>query len=319
MVKGVIMEIPVFLFLGFLESGKTKFIQETMEDPRFDNGEKTLILSMEEGIEEYDESKFKVKNFAIEKIEEQEDLTEENLVRIAKETKAQRIIVEYNGMWLLDDFFNVLPPNWEIAQIMTFADSNTILNYNANMRQQTFDKITMTELVVFNRFKRGMDKMPYHKLVRSISRRPQIVYEYEDGTAEQDDIEDPLPFDVNADVIVIEDKDYALWYRDVCEEPSKYEGKTVKFKGIVAVDKKLPKDTIVVGRHIMTCCEADISYSGLLCKYKNDLKLKSRDWVVITAKINVEYTEVYEEPGPVLTVEKIVVSVPPEEQVATFW
>lgn len=52
-------EIPVYLFTGFLEAGKTKFIQETFEDPRFNNGENTLLLVCEEGIEEYDPSRFK--------------------------------------------------------------------------------------------------------------------------------------------------------------------------------------------------------------------------------------------------------------------
>lgn len=46
-------EIPVYLFVGFLESGKTKFIQETFEDPNFDSGDKTLLLICEEGEEEY--------------------------------------------------------------------------------------------------------------------------------------------------------------------------------------------------------------------------------------------------------------------------
>ena len=45
-------DIPVYLFLGFLESGKTKFIQETFEDERFDSGERTLLLVMEEGEED---------------------------------------------------------------------------------------------------------------------------------------------------------------------------------------------------------------------------------------------------------------------------
>ena len=41
--------MPVYLFTGFLESGKTKFIQETLEDKRFCNKEKTLLLVCEEG------------------------------------------------------------------------------------------------------------------------------------------------------------------------------------------------------------------------------------------------------------------------------
>ena len=47
-------QIPVYLFVGQLESGKTKFIQETMEDPNFDSGDKTLLLVCEEGELEYD-------------------------------------------------------------------------------------------------------------------------------------------------------------------------------------------------------------------------------------------------------------------------
>ena len=42
-------EIPVYLFTGFLDAGKTTFIQETLEDPQFNDGQKTLILLCEEG------------------------------------------------------------------------------------------------------------------------------------------------------------------------------------------------------------------------------------------------------------------------------
>ena len=31
-------DIPMYVFTGFLESGKTKFIQETLEDERFNTG-----------------------------------------------------------------------------------------------------------------------------------------------------------------------------------------------------------------------------------------------------------------------------------------
>ena len=39
-----IKDVPVFLFTGFLESGKTKFIQETLEEKRFKSGESKLII-----------------------------------------------------------------------------------------------------------------------------------------------------------------------------------------------------------------------------------------------------------------------------------
>jgi G3E family GTPase len=133
------MDISVYLFFGFLESGKTKFIQETLEDPRMENGEKTMLLVCEEGEEEYDPSKFKVKNVAIETIEKKEDLNTYNLEYLTRKHRAQRIVIEYNGTWLKDVLFEAMPESWVINQIMTFFDANTFLNYNANMRQLVYD------------------------------------------------------------------------------------------------------------------------------------------------------------------------------------
>ena len=69
------MEIPVYVFTGFLEAGKTKFIQETLEDARFNDGERTLLLLCEEGIEGFDHSRFTGKNVFIESVENESDLT----------------------------------------------------------------------------------------------------------------------------------------------------------------------------------------------------------------------------------------------------
>ena len=59
-------DIPVYLFTGFLESGKTKFIHETLMDERFIAGENTLILLCEAGIEEYDIYYYPYKNVFVE-------------------------------------------------------------------------------------------------------------------------------------------------------------------------------------------------------------------------------------------------------------
>ena len=313
-------ETPVYLFLGFLESGKTKFIQETFEDPRFSSGEKTLLLVCEEGIEEYETIKFAgAEDVELIVIEEPEQLTEEYLTQLQLKYAAERVVVEYNGMWALEDFFNAMPEGWMINQIMTFFDSKTFLNYNANMRQLVFDKIQNTQLVVFNRFDDSMDKMAFHKIVRGITRRCDIVYEHADGKADFDDIEDPLPFDINAPVIELEDKDYAFFYRDLTENLEAYIGKTVKFKGIVATDKRLDAQNIVVGRHVMTCCADDIQYCGLACVLPYQMDLKTRDWISVTGKIDFKKHRIYKGKGPVLIAEKVIVCDPPEEQLATFY
>ena len=311
-------EIPVYLFLGFLESGKTKFIQETLEDARFDSGEHTLLLVFEEGEEEYDYHRFANPSYAVEHLELR-DMTEASLASLVRKYSAERIVVEYNGMWELQSFFDAMPEGWAIAQVMTFFDATTFLSYNKNMRQLVFDKVQYADMVVFNRFRGEDSKEAFHKIIRGMTRRPDIVYEYLGGKAEYDEIVDPLPYDIDAPIIEIADRDYAFFYRDLVEEPDKYRGKTVHFKGMVAVDKSMPQGTLVVGRHVMTCCEADIAYSGLVCLHKSELAFKTRDWVMLTARIDLCYHKIYGQKGPVLSASEIAFCAPPEQELATFY
>ena len=313
------MEIPVYLFTGFLESGKTTFIQGFLEDERFGSDENTLLLVCEEGTVEYDKEKFKVENVFIEYIDDESQITKEYLLKLQKKSNAGRVVVEYNGMWSIADFANEMPDEWIIYQEMTFAEAKTFIAYNKNMRQQTVDKLQGTNMLILNRADDSIDREEVHKIVRGVSRSADIAYELLDGTVLYDEIEDPLPFDIDADVIEISDKDYAIWYRDLSEDMEKYEGKTVKFKGIVAYDNSFPKNTIVIGRHVMVCCEADITYRGLVCKGTVVSGLKKRDWIVVTAKIKKEYNEMYEEQGPVLYASEIKMTTEPSEVVATFY
>ncbi len=312
-------EIPVYLFLGFLESGKTKFIQDTLCDERFNNGEKTLLVVCEEGIEEYEPTLFSGSNVMIKAIEDAEELTAKALSKMTKESASERVIIEYNGMWPIEKLFNNLPKGFRIVQCMMFADATTFINYNQNMRNQTVDKLKVSELVVFNRMNKDIDKMELHKIVRGISRRSDIAYEYPDGNVEYDDIEDPLPFDIEAPVIKIEDNDYALWYRDLLEETDKYNGKTVKFRGICAYDSRMPDNTFVAGRHIMTCCIDDVEYSPIVCICKNKHSIKSRDWVMVTGTIKIEYCKFYQGKGPVIHIEETAMTSAPAQELATFY
>ena len=312
-------EIPVYLFLGFLESGKTKFIQDTLCDERFNSGEKTLLITCEEGIEEYDPTLFSGNNVTIREIENESELTSKVLSKMQKEASAERVIIEYNGMWSLDSLLNNFPKGFTLVQCMMFADATTFINYNANMRNQTVDKLRVSELVVFNRMSKDIDKMELHKIVRGVSRRCDIAYEYPDGSVEYDDIEDPLPFDIDAAVIKIEDTDYALWYRDLIEETDKYNGKKVKFRAIAAYDSRMPDNTFVAGRHVMTCCIDDVEYSPIVCICKNKHSIKSRDWIMVTGTIKVEYCKFYQGKGPVIHIEETAMTSPPKQELATFY
>lgn len=313
------MEIPVYLFTGFLEAGKTQFIQETLENEEFNTGENTLVIVCEEGIEELEKEKFKVDNVSVVYIDEPEEINKKNLDKLSKKYKAQRVIIEYNGMWQLDDLYNSFPEDWSVYQEIFTADSQTFINYSQNMRSLVVDKLKSCELVMFNRVTPVTPQEELHRIVRGTSQRTDIAYEFTDGHVEEDNIEDPLPFDINADVIEIADKDYAFWYRDLSEDTAKYIGRVLRFKGIVGRDKQLGDKAFIFGRHVMTCCEADIAFRGLICKTKEPAEVKNKEWVIITAKLVIAEHKVYGGEGPILIVQSIEKAEKPEQEVASFF
>lgn len=312
-------EVPLYLFTGFLEAGKTSFIVETMKDENFnDRKRKYLIITCEEGeVEYYPEELGDNVSFA--SFDEEQKITPDRLSAMQKRAGADIVVVEYNGMWKLDSLYNNLPDNFMVYQEVFLCDSTTALMYNANMRTQMVDKLTSCEMVVFNRTTEATDKMALHKIVRGISRKANICYEDVNGEIEFDQFEDPLPYDLNADVIDIDDRDFAIFYRDMTEDFGKYNGKTVCFKGIVAVDSALPQGHFAIGRHIMTCCADDIAYRGVVAKGMAGMKLQTRDWVIVTGKLTEEFSKLYGGRGPVLTVTKLCRAEKPEEEVATFY
>ena len=313
------MEIPVYLFTGFLEAGKTSFIAETMKDPNFNDGKrKYLIVMCEDGEIEYDPEDYG-DNVSFVTFDDEQRLTTDRLSAAVKRAGADVMVVEYNGMWSLDSFYNALPDGFMVYQEICVIDSTTALAYNANMRQLMVDKLTGCEMVVFNRVSADTDKAELHKLVRGVSRRANICYEDTAGEIEFDQMEDPLPYDMDADVIEIRDEDFAIFYRDMTEDFPKYDGKRVRFKGICALDASLPKGNFAIGRHIMTCCEADIAYRGVVARGMCALKIETRDWVIVEGKLTEDYSPLYRARGPILTVEKIERAERPVQEVATFY
>ena len=312
-------QIPVYLFTGFLEAGKTKFIQETLEDPRFNQGERTLLLLCEDGEEEYAPDSFSGKNVFIEPIESEEDIQPAPLEAMLKKHRAERVLVEYNGMWMLDSLYQRMPEAWVVAQEFLFCDTNTFVSYNANMRQLVYDKLRSCELVVFNRCKADADRLELHKIVRAANRRCDIAYEAPDGSVEYDEIEDPLPFDLDAPVVDIKDEDYALFYSDLSADIEKYAGMTLGYKGMVAKSPRLTGDGFVFGRQLMTCCANDIQFTGLICRWPQAASLSKGQWATVTAKVDLKWHKGYGKKGPVLTVTDLQPAAPPAQPVATFY
>ena len=311
------MEIPVYVFTGFLESGKTKMVHETMADKRFQDKEKTLIILCEEGIEEYDPSEYSGEVF-LEVIDDPADMTPDKLEALRAKHKAERVMVELNGMWMANTFYDALPDGWFPYQEVMCVDSTTFKAYNANMRSLMFDKLQGASVVFFNRCTEETDIMALHSAVRAVSRRVGIVYEYTDGRIQQDEIEDPLPFDIDAPVVEISERDYAIWYRDMAEDLKKYEGKTIKVKGMTVRDEMLKKNEFAFGRMVMTCCADDTTFHGVVTVADKDISCANGEWFTLTAVFKKEKHKMYKGVGPVFHLVSMEKATPPEEPVATF-
>ena len=143
------MDIPVYLVAGFLDSGKTNFINGVLEDG-FARQDRTLLLRCEEGEEEYNSRA--LANVTVVDVEDEAELTCSRMKELEKQYRPKQVLIEYNGMWQMERLYReVLPANWVLYQIMTFVEASTFELYVKNMGQLMMEKITNADLLVFNR------------------------------------------------------------------------------------------------------------------------------------------------------------------------
>ena len=313
-------EIPVYFFTGFMDSGKTTLIQETLFENGFaEDDDRILIIACEDGDIEYDTEKLKTINASVAMVESEADFNTEHLQEIADEYRPDAVFIEYNGTWGVGDVYEMeLPRNWVIVQSLATVDATTFEMYMANMRPMMMEQFFRAEVVIINRCDDDTPKSKFRGNIKAVNRPAQIVYERADGTI--DDREEELPFDINADVIEISDADYALWFMDCMENLKKYDGKTVHFLGLVynPKDGKLKRGVIVPGRFAMTCCIEDITFLGMMCKTGMENTPEHRSWIDLTARIKVEFAKEYKGRGPILYPIELKPAEKPEDELVYF-
>lgn len=306
------------MITGFLESGKTTFLQEVLASPDFADGVKTLLLLCEEGEVEYDEEEYSRNNIEIVTVENEEDLTKEFLEQCHKIYHPRRVFVEFNGMWDLKEFCgSKLPKRWEIVQMITLADGSTLDMYLTNMKSILGNMFALTEMVIINRCTLDMNLQKFRRNIKAINQQALLSFEDENGNPLELGKEQP-PYDLNAEIIEIDDVDYGLWYLDVADTPERYNGKTVRFKGKVMKQDYFPENCFIAGRNAMTCCEDDIRYIGYICKSRHTDKLRQKQWLEVTAEVRYEYVPEYRGTGPVLHVKHLKSTEEPEVELVYF-
>ncbi|MBQ9200302.1 MAG: GTPase [Lachnospiraceae bacterium] len=313
-----IEEIPIYMFLGFLESGKTTFAKETLIDRDFTEGEPTLLLVCEEGIEEYDEEDLRKRNIFVEYIEDK-DINTEHLLDLQDKYKPTRVMIEYNGTWKMDKLFSVrVPKGWTIVQVITFVNAQTFDVYIANMKAMMMEQLSTADMIIFNRCDENTRKAEYRRSLRAVNRRAQVIFENMDGLAEVGDDEVFLPYDINQPVIELEEEDFGLFYIDACDNPDKYVGKKIHFKAMVHKPKEYKENEFVPGRFAMTCCAEDIAFVGFKAYYNGAKNLKDRQWVMVTGEIGKEFYPEFEGDGPVIKVSEVAMTSPAAEELVYF-
>ncbi len=308
-------ELPVYVFSGFLESGKTSFIKETLKEGQFQDGYKTAYIVCEEGLEEIPEKMLKENKFELFTIESEEEVEYGTFLDIDKRFEPDRVIIEYNGTWNPDFLMEALPEHWLLAECITTIDASQYDAYLGNMKQMMTRQFTYADLVVFNRCTLSQDLPYFKRTVKALNRRAQVIFEMTDGTI-NNNIPEELPYDINASVIEIGDDDYGIWYVDTFDNLDKYVGKTVHFKAMVHKPPKGRKDFFIPGRFAMTCCAEDIQFFGFPCAWKDISSLTEKQYVYVTAEVQkVKVQRGDQEEAPILYAKSVEKAEPAAEEV----
>ena len=280
------MPSPVYLFTGFLDSGKTTLIKDTLDDANFMQGiDRTLIICFEQGEIEYEDEWREKHNAFVEYFDNIEDLTAERITELDTIYHPSQIFIEYNGSEPISvNLLGGLPDFWPLVEILTTVDGTTFESYINNMRGMMFEQLRYSDVVIVNRCTPDTNARMVRGNIKAINRRAQIFYEGDHG-AKVELKSGVLPFDINADVIDIKDDDYGLWYMDCMEDPSKYDGKHIILRGMAA--EKIPdhEKSFILGRRAMVCCSADTSLCGITVTGVKAEQLNIGDWVEVEGRL----------------------------------
>ncbi len=308
--------IPVYLILGFLDSGKSTLLQDTLEMDYFMDGQRTVLIRCEDGEIEYDEGKLKSQNTRVVSVDSVEELTPAFLDGVERRFQPQRVLMEYNGMWPMDILREMdMPKGWGLYQVIMTMDGSSLGAYLKNMPSQIMDMVSEADMIVVNRCEESMPLVDWKRSFRATNRNVEVVFE---GEEDEIEVEEIIPYDLDGDVVTIEDEDYGIFYLDILDHHEKYVGKTVNFKGLVLVGENMPQKTFVPGRNVMTCCEDDVQFFGLVCIYDKAKKLRKGQWVELSATVKWEFSQGYEKEGPVLYATEVTQCEAPEETMVQF-
>ena len=276
------MACPVYLFTGFLDSGKTSLIKDTLSDTGFmEEGARTLVLCFEQGEEGYSEEFLQEHGAFIEYFDSIDDFTVEKIHDLDSIYHPDQVFIEYNGtIPVCEMLISGMPAFWPLVQILTTIDATTFDLYIKSMRSFLYEQLRYSDTVIVNRCTEDTDASLLRGNIKAINRRAIIFYEGFNG--EGVNLKGGLlPFNIDDPIINIQDDDYGLWYMDALEEPEKYNEKEIILRGMYADDIPGYTQSFILGRRALVCCEQDTSLCGITVTGVKIEEMKKGDWVEI--------------------------------------
>lgn len=311
------MQRPVYLFTGLLDSGKSTLIHEVAGEEDFLEPGLTLLIRCEDGEKGYSEKFLKKYSMKLLTVNNPDELNKRFWIECEKEDPAQ-IMIEYNGMWPMDSFFDSgIPKDWFIGGVYSTVNAQTAELYINNMRKTFMEPLRDSNLIIFNRCDDDTDRIKFRRNLKAFNPQVQVAFERKDGTMFENESEE-MPFDYSADKVIIDDMDYGLWYLDAMDHPERYVGKEIEFTAKYCASAREKHKYFVPGRHIMTCCEDDIQFLGFVCYFDNNPGFEHEDWIRVDVRFDYRYCEMYGEEGPVLKLISAQKGSKPDPELVTF-
>lgn len=286
------MKKPVFVCTGFLDSGKTRLVKETLMEQEWMEEGRTLLFLCEEGEIGYEEEFLQSKDMVIQRIRSISEITLESLEKWDKEYNPIQIILEFNGMWSLKQLTAIdFPKNWELSGVYSTVNGETLKMYLDNMRSMLMEQLMLSDLVVVNRCGEDLNRSGFRRALRIQNPATQLIFEDPKGKIIPETEED-LPYNVSGSKISIEDEDYGIWYSDAFDHPERYLGKEIEFTAQIFHTEGMATGIFAPVRKIMTCCAEDVKFYGYPCKYSPKVSIKNGKWVKVRVLYEYEHSGV---------------------------
>lgn len=187
--------IPLYLITGFLDSGKTTLLTDTLNMDYFADGQRTVLLMCEDGETEYDPEQLSRLNTRLVPVQDQAQLNTSFLQEIDRRYQPERVLLEYNGMWPIQILRDLkLPKTWGLYQAIDVIDGSTFEMYRSNMQSMVIDMVTEADMVLFNRCTPDMPLSGWKRSIRAVNRMCEIVFEDEEGRSWRWRTSSPTPW-----------------------------------------------------------------------------------------------------------------------------